>query len=61
MGVADLEKAMMRGSLSAGTAEQRPPVGRGGVNHVKVWGKNILGRENCTHKGGNEFGVFVGL
>jgi len=50
----------IKGSLAEGTLKQSPPAGGGGVNHVKVLGKNILGRKRSELEGGNEFGMSVG-
>lgn len=41
-------------------SEQRPPAVSGGRDRVKIWGKNILGRDSSKHRGENEFGVFMG-
>lgn len=59
VGAPDLEMAM-KGSLAEGTLKQGPPAGSRGMNHVKVWGKNILDRKRSKLEGGNEFGVSVG-
>lgn len=54
----DLEMAT-RGSLAEGTLKQRPHAGSRGMNHVKVWEKNILARDRSKLKGWNEFGMPV--
>lgn len=59
VGATDLEMAM-RGSLAAGTFKWRSPAGSRGMDHVKVWGKNILDGGRSKLEGWNEFGTHVG-